>query len=71
MIVDTLPPTPPSKIPSVAYMDGGELVDVSWNVAKFLCNKAKGVQKRSKIAKAHLIGRIARSLGLMSNVSLK
>ncbi|GJV81886.1 hypothetical protein Tco_1517756 [Tanacetum coccineum] len=52
-------------------MDGGELVDVSWNVAKFSCNKAKGVQKRSKIAGAHLIGRIARSLGLMSNVSLK
>ncbi|GJV16837.1 hypothetical protein Tco_1362160 [Tanacetum coccineum] len=44
MIADTLSLTPPSKTPFVAYfIDGGELVDVPSNVAKFLCDKAKGL----------------------------
>nr|GEX19977.1 hypothetical protein [Tanacetum cinerariifolium] len=48
-----------------------ELVDVPWHVTKFLCDKAKGVQKNSKSVGAHLIRRIARSLGLMSTVTLR
>ncbi|GJT24064.1 hypothetical protein Tco_0894001 [Tanacetum coccineum] len=51
-------------------MDGGDLVDVPWHVAKFLCNKAKGAKKKSKIVGAHLIGKIARHLGLMSPTAL-
>ncbi|GJS21237.1 hypothetical protein Tco_0449869 [Tanacetum coccineum] len=52
------------ELDSSVGIDGGELVDVPWHVAKFLCDKAKGVQKKSKIVGAHLIGRIARHLGL-------
>ncbi|GJY44246.1 hypothetical protein Tco_0432459 [Tanacetum coccineum] len=52
-------------------MDGGELVDVPWHVAKFMCDKAKGVQKKSKIIGAHLIRRIARYFGLMSTAALR
>ncbi|GJY61155.1 hypothetical protein Tco_0461812 [Tanacetum coccineum] len=52
-------------------MDGGELVDVPWHVAKFLYDNAKVVQKKSKIIGAHLIGRIARHLGLMSHAALR
>ncbi|GJZ22232.1 hypothetical protein Tco_0559271 [Tanacetum coccineum] len=44
-------------------MDGGEFVDIPWHVVKFLCDKAKGVQKRTKIVGAHLIRRIVRHLG--------
>ncbi|GJV94652.1 hypothetical protein Tco_1546229 [Tanacetum coccineum] len=52
-------------------MDGGEVVDVPWNVAKFLSDKAKGTQKRSMMVGAHLIWRIARYYGLMTNAYLK
>ncbi|GKE39542.1 hypothetical protein Tco_1462947, partial [Tanacetum coccineum] len=51
-------------------MDGGELVDVPWHVAKFLCDKAKGAKKKSKFVGAHLIGRITMHLGLMSPIAL-
>ncbi|GJZ14416.1 hypothetical protein Tco_0549646 [Tanacetum coccineum] len=47
-------------------MDGEEMVDVLWNVAKFLSDKAKGYKKKSMIVGAHFIGRIARSYRLMS-----
>ncbi|GJU83325.1 hypothetical protein Tco_1285690 [Tanacetum coccineum] len=47
-------------------MDGGEMVDVPWNLAKFLSDKAKGYKKKIMIVGANLIGRIARSYGLMS-----
>ncbi|GKF07601.1 hypothetical protein Tco_0041825 [Tanacetum coccineum] len=47
-------------------MDGGEMVDVPWNVAKFLSDKAKGYKKKIMIVGAHFIGRIAWSYGLMS-----
>ncbi|GJR79986.1 hypothetical protein Tco_0150771 [Tanacetum coccineum] len=52
-------------------MDGREMVDVPWNVAKFLSDKAKGYKKKSMIVGAHLIGRIVRSYGLMSPFSLR
>ncbi|GJV82137.1 hypothetical protein Tco_1518007 [Tanacetum coccineum] len=42
------------------------MVDVPWNVAKFLSDKAKGYKKKSLIVGAYLIGRIARSYGLMA-----
>ncbi|GJT96795.1 retrovirus-related pol polyprotein from transposon TNT 1-94 [Tanacetum coccineum] len=45
-------------------MDGGALVDVPWNIAKFLFDKAKGAKKKSMIVGAYLIGRIARYNGL-------
>ncbi|GJV99628.1 ribonuclease H-like domain-containing protein, partial [Tanacetum coccineum] len=51
-------------------MDGGMLVDVPWKVARFLDEKAKGAQKKSKIVGAHLIGRIARYFELMSGNAL-
>ncbi|GJY90328.1 hypothetical protein Tco_0505524 [Tanacetum coccineum] len=47
-------------------MDGGERVDVPWTMAKFIFDKAKGYKKKSLIVGAHLIGRIARSYGLMA-----
>ncbi|GKB36035.1 hypothetical protein Tco_0880977 [Tanacetum coccineum] len=47
-------------------MDGGDMVDVPWVVAKFLSDKAKGSKKKSLIVGAHLIGRIARSYSLMT-----
>ncbi|GJX43147.1 hypothetical protein Tco_0259823 [Tanacetum coccineum] len=47
-------------------MDGGEMVDVPWTVAKFLSEKAKGYKKKNLICEAHLIRRIARSYGLMA-----
>ncbi|GJW51928.1 hypothetical protein Tco_0093279 [Tanacetum coccineum] len=47
-------------------MDGGEMVDVPWTVAKFLSDKAKGYKKKSMIVGAHLIGRIAWSYGLIA-----
>nr|GEU53480.1 hypothetical protein [Tanacetum cinerariifolium] len=43
-----------------------EMVDVPWNVAKFLSDKSKGYKKKSLIVAAHLIGRIARSYELMA-----
>ncbi|GKB47781.1 hypothetical protein Tco_0898534 [Tanacetum coccineum] len=52
-------------------MDGGEFVDIPWHVARFLNDKAKGVQKKSKIVGAHLIGRIPRHFGLMSSAALR
>ncbi|GJZ16105.1 hypothetical protein Tco_0551782 [Tanacetum coccineum] len=52
-------------------MDGGDLVDVPWNVAKFFTNKSKGAKTKSMIVGAHLIGRIARSYGLMTNAHLR
>nr|GEW30871.1 hypothetical protein [Tanacetum cinerariifolium] len=55
----------------VESINGGELVNVPWHVAKFLYDKAKGVQIKSKIVGAHLIRRIARHLGLMSPVTLR
>ncbi|GKD74697.1 hypothetical protein Tco_1332979, partial [Tanacetum coccineum] len=44
----------------------GEMVDVPWTMAKFLFDKEKGYKKKSLIVGAHLIGRIARSYGLMA-----
>ncbi|GJS82932.1 hypothetical protein Tco_0749473 [Tanacetum coccineum] len=41
-------------------MDGGALVDVPWNIIKFLFDKAKRAKKKSMIVGAHLIGRFAR-----------
>nr|GEY78795.1 hypothetical protein [Tanacetum cinerariifolium] len=55
----------------VHSMDGGDLVDVPWNVAKFLSDKAKGTQNRSMMAGAHLIGRTARYYGLMIRAYLR
>ncbi|GKA81218.1 hypothetical protein Tco_0787910 [Tanacetum coccineum] len=52
-------------------MDGGELVDLPWHVARFLSDKAKGIQKKSKIKRAHLIRRIARHFRLMSTAALR
>ncbi|GJY25702.1 hypothetical protein Tco_0400428 [Tanacetum coccineum] len=52
-------------------MDGGAKVDVPWHVAKFFTNKAKGYKKKSPIVGAHLIGKIARSYGLMTHRSLR
>ncbi|GKE98641.1 hypothetical protein Tco_0021992 [Tanacetum coccineum] len=47
-------------------MHGEEMVDVPWNVAKFLSDKAKGYKKKIMIIGAYFFGRIARSYGLMS-----
>ncbi|GKG04245.1 hypothetical protein Tco_0314632, partial [Tanacetum coccineum] len=52
-------------------MDGGALVDVPWNIVKFLFDKAKGAKKKSMIVGAHLIGRIARYYRLMTNAYLR
>ncbi|GJR18951.1 hypothetical protein Tco_0967478 [Tanacetum coccineum] len=52
-------------------MDGGARVDVPWHVAKFFTDKAKGYKKKSLIVGAHLIGKIARSYGLMTQRSLR
>ncbi|GJX29446.1 hypothetical protein Tco_0237525, partial [Tanacetum coccineum] len=52
-------------------MDRGVRVDVPWHVAKFFTNKAKGYKKKSLIVGAYLIGRIARSYGLMTLGSLR
>ncbi|GJW03274.1 hypothetical protein Tco_1562130 [Tanacetum coccineum] len=52
-------------------MDGGARVDVPWHVANFFTNKAKGYKKKSLIIGAHLIGKIARSYGLMTQRSLR
>ncbi|GJR48249.1 hypothetical protein Tco_1316352 [Tanacetum coccineum] len=51
-------------------MDGGVSVDVPWHVGKFLCDKAKGSKRKSPIAGAHLIGKIASYYGLMTLGSL-
>ncbi|GKD88684.1 hypothetical protein Tco_1364191 [Tanacetum coccineum] len=48
-------------------MDGGARVDVPWHVARFFTDKAKGYKKKSPIVGAHLIGRIARSYGLITS----
>ncbi|GKB76458.1 hypothetical protein Tco_0943353 [Tanacetum coccineum] len=40
-------------------------------VSKFFTNKAKGYKKKSPIVGAYLIGRIARSFGLMTHGSLR
>ncbi|GKC89341.1 hypothetical protein Tco_1149990 [Tanacetum coccineum] len=45
-------------------MDGGDIINVPWNVAKFLSDKAKGTKNKSMIVGAHLIRRIARFNGL-------
>ncbi|GJZ98125.1 hypothetical protein Tco_0670578 [Tanacetum coccineum] len=52
-------------------MDGGAKVDVPWHVAKFFTDKAKGYKKKSPIVEAHLIGKIARSYGLITYRSLR
>nr|GFB12771.1 hypothetical protein [Tanacetum cinerariifolium] len=52
-------------------MDGATRVDVPWHVAKFFTNKAKGYKKKSLIIGVHLIGKISRSYGLMTQRSLK
>ncbi|GJT29228.1 hypothetical protein Tco_0909503 [Tanacetum coccineum] len=52
-------------------MDGGVRVDVPWHVGKFFIDKAKGYKKKSLIVGAHLIGRIARSYGLITQGSLR
>nr|GEW57951.1 hypothetical protein [Tanacetum cinerariifolium] len=52
-------------------MDGGSRVDVLWHVAKFFTDRAKGYKTKSLIMEAHLIGRIARSFGLMTQGSLR
>nr|GEY14269.1 hypothetical protein [Tanacetum cinerariifolium] len=46
-------------------------VDVPWHVAKFFTDKAKGYKKKSPIVGAHLIRKIARSYGLMTQRSLR
>ena len=52
-------------------MDRGEIVDVPWHLAKFMSGGAKGFQKkRIFIHGAHLIGRLARNLGLMRPTAL-
>lgn len=52
-------------------MDGGDPIDVPWNLAKFISGGAKGFQKRkSCIQGAHLIGKLARGLGLMTPATL-
>nr|GEU92144.1 hypothetical protein [Tanacetum cinerariifolium] len=51
--------------------DGGARVDVPWHVDKFFTKKEKGYKKKSPIVGAHLIGRIARSYGLMTTGSLR
>nr|GEW65783.1 hypothetical protein [Tanacetum cinerariifolium] len=52
-------------------MDGEEMIDVPWNVAKFVSDKAKGHKNKSMIVGAHLIRRITRFYGLMSLSSLR
>ncbi|GJR48300.1 hypothetical protein Tco_1316403 [Tanacetum coccineum] len=52
-------------------MDGGVSVDVPWHVAKFFIDKEKGYKKKSPIIGAHLIGRNARSFGLMASGALR
>ncbi|GKG12401.1 hypothetical protein Tco_0346638, partial [Tanacetum coccineum] len=52
-------------------MDRGARVDVPWHVAKFFTDKEKGYKKKSPIVGAHLIGKIARSYGLMTQRSLR
>ena len=47
-------------------MDGGNFIDVPWFMAKFFFDGAKGAQSKSRIQGAHLIGRLARNLGLMT-----
>ncbi|GJU37136.1 hypothetical protein Tco_1185490 [Tanacetum coccineum] len=47
-------------------IDEGEMVDVPWTMAKFLFDKEKGYKKKSLIVGAHLIGRIAKSYGLIA-----
>nr|GEW47386.1 hypothetical protein [Tanacetum cinerariifolium] len=51
-------------------MDGGDMVDVPWNLANFLSDKARGY-KKSMIVEAHLIGSIARLDELMPPYSLR
>ncbi|GKB17672.1 hypothetical protein Tco_0851595 [Tanacetum coccineum] len=51
-------------------MDGGMLVDVPWQVARFLAEKAKGAQKKSRILGAHLICRITGYFNLTSGAAL-
>ncbi|GJU87190.1 hypothetical protein Tco_1294736 [Tanacetum coccineum] len=48
-------------------MDGGVRVDVPWHVAKFFTE----YKNKSPIVGAHLIGRVARSFGLMTQGSLR
>ncbi|GJU03804.1 hypothetical protein Tco_1114142 [Tanacetum coccineum] len=48
-------------------MDERDIIDVSWNIAKFLSDKAKGTKKKSMMVGAYLIGRIARYYGLITN----
>nr|GEY39724.1 hypothetical protein [Tanacetum cinerariifolium] len=52
-------------------MDGEEMIDVPWNVAKFVSDKAKGHKNKRMIVGAHLIRRITRFYGLMSPSSLR
>nr|GFD53094.1 hypothetical protein [Tanacetum cinerariifolium] len=47
-------------------MYGGALVDVPWNVAKFLSDKAKGAKKKIMIVGALLIRMIATFYGLIT-----
>ncbi|GJX10330.1 hypothetical protein Tco_0200189 [Tanacetum coccineum] len=47
-------------------IDEGDRVDVPWTISKFLTDKAKGAKKKSMIVGAYLIGRIAKSYGLMA-----
>nr|GFB51704.1 hypothetical protein [Tanacetum cinerariifolium] len=52
-------------------MDGGDIIDVPWNVSKVLSVKAKGTKKKSFIVGTHLIRRIARYCVLMTNAYLR
>ncbi|GJR01258.1 hypothetical protein Tco_0524242 [Tanacetum coccineum] len=52
-------------------IDGGVSVDVPWHVAMFFADKAKGYKKKSPIVGEHLIGKIARSFGLMTPGALR
>lgn len=51
-------------------IDGGEFVDIPWYLARFMTGRAKGAQQSSMIQGAHFVGRLARSLGLMSQGAL-
>ncbi|GJR20865.1 hypothetical protein Tco_0969392 [Tanacetum coccineum] len=52
-------------------MDEGVSIDVLWHIAKFFTDKAKGYKTKNPIVGPHLIGRIARSFGLMTPGALR
>nr|GEZ50207.1 hypothetical protein [Tanacetum cinerariifolium] len=62
---------PETSLLSVANMDGWVSVDVHGMLLSFSWIRQKGYKKKNTIVKAYLIGRIARSFGLMTPRALR